>query len=93
MKVTSKSGSVIVRVRFANGLHPEVVSLTEGLGHWELGKIAKAKKVKSSHFDTDLLWWEGEGNGVDTNTVVAANFDPVGGGVAWNDTVVTITKA
>jgi anaerobic selenocysteine-containing dehydrogenase len=93
VKVTSKSGSVIVRVRLANGLHPEVVSLTEGLGHWELGKIAKAKKVKSSDFDTDLLWWEGEGNGVDTNTVVAANFDPVGGGVAWNDTVVTITKA
>ena len=92
VKVTSKSGSVIVLVRLINGLHPQSVALTEGLGHWGLGNIAKAKKVKSSDFDTDLLWWDHEGNGVDTNTVVSASFDPVAGGVAWNDTVVTVSK-
>ncbi|HYB20403.1 MAG TPA: molybdopterin-dependent oxidoreductase [Thermodesulfobacteriota bacterium] len=92
VKVTSKSGSVTVPVRLINGLHPQVVALTEGLGHWGLGNVAGARKVKTSDFDTDLLWWENEGNGVDTNRIVSANFDPVAGGVAWNDTVVTVTR-
>ncbi len=92
VKVTSKSGSVTVRVRFTQGLHPQAVALTEGLGHWEWGKIARAKKSKSSDFDTELLWWEDEGNGVNPNAVVSAAFDPADGGVAWNDTVVTLSK-
>lgn len=93
VKVASKTGSVVVPVRLTQGLHPHVVALTEGLGHWEMGKIAKGKKAKSSDFDTDLLWWEGDGNGVNSNAVVSATLDPVAGGVGWNDTVVTLTKA
>jgi thiosulfate reductase/polysulfide reductase chain A len=92
VKVTSRSGSAIVKVRLINGLHPEVVVLTEGLGHKEWGKIAGAIKVKSNDFDTDLLWWEQEGNGVNPNTIISADFDPLAGGIAWNDTVVTLTR-
>jgi hypothetical protein len=62
------------------------------LGHWALGKIAQAKKYKSNDFDTHELWWEHEGNGVNPNAVIPAQFDPAAGGVAWNDTVVTLTK-
>jgi hypothetical protein len=69
-----------------------VVVLTEGLGHKEWGKIAGAIKVKSNDFDTDLLWWEQEGNGVNPNTIISADFDPLAGGIAWNDTVVTLTR-
>ncbi|KPK93753.1 MAG: hypothetical protein AMJ94_02485, partial [Deltaproteobacteria bacterium SM23_61] len=75
-----------------HGIHPKVVALPEGLGHWELGKIARAKRYRSSDFDTHELWWEEQGNGVHPNRVIPAQFDPAGGGAARNDTVVTLTK-
>ncbi|MDI6754316.1 MAG: molybdopterin-dependent oxidoreductase [Thermodesulfobacteriota bacterium] len=92
VNISSKAGSLTVRVRFSQGVHPRVVTLTEGLGHWELGKIARAKKEKSSDFDTQLLWWEKQGNGVNPSALIAADFDPLAGGIAWNDTRVTLTK-
>jgi anaerobic selenocysteine-containing dehydrogenase len=92
VKVTSKAGSLVVRVRLTHGLHPRVVTLTEGLGHRGLGKIAQAKKAKSSDFDTSLVWWEKEGNGVNPYELITPEFDPAGGGSAWNDTRVTMTK-
>ncbi|NWF53527.1 MAG: molybdopterin-dependent oxidoreductase [Syntrophaceae bacterium] len=92
VKINSSAGSLTVPVRLTHGLHPKVVALPEGLGHWELGKIARAKKYRSNDFDTNELWWEQEGNGAHTNTVVPAQFDPAGGGAAWNDAVVTIEK-
>ncbi|MCX5908033.1 MAG: molybdopterin-dependent oxidoreductase [Deltaproteobacteria bacterium] len=92
VKVTTKAGSLIARVRLSQGIHPRVVTLTEGLGHSALGNIARAKKVKSSDFDTELLWWEEVGNGVNPSGLIPAEFDPVAGGVAWNDTRVTLTK-
>ncbi|MBI5967307.1 MAG: molybdopterin-dependent oxidoreductase [Deltaproteobacteria bacterium] len=93
VRVSSKVGSLILRVRLTYGIHPRVVSLAEGLGHWELGRIARAKKEKSSDSDTALLWWSEEGNGGSPNALIMADFDPVSGGVAWNDTKVTVTKA
>jgi anaerobic selenocysteine-containing dehydrogenase len=92
VKVSSSAGSLTVPIRLTHGLHPKVVALPEGLGHWELGKIARAKKYKSNDFDTHELWWEEEGNGVHTNTVIPAQFDPAAGGAAWNDTVVSLSK-
>jgi anaerobic selenocysteine-containing dehydrogenase len=92
VKVSSAAGNLKARVRLSHGLHPRVVTLTQGLGHSQFGKFARAKKAKSSDFDTDLLWWENVGNGVNSNDVIPADFDPVGGGIAWNDTLVTLTK-
>jgi thiosulfate reductase/polysulfide reductase chain A len=92
VKVSSATGSLIARVRLSNGVHPRVVTLTEGLGHSQLGKFARAKKEKSSDFDTNLLWWGAEGNGVNPHPLIQADFDPAGGGTAWNDTKVTLTK-
>lgn len=92
VEVSSRVGKLIVRVRFSQGIHPQVVALTEGLGHWELGRIARAKKEKTDDFDTNLLWWEKQGNGVNPNKVIAPDFDPVGRGEGWNDTKITLTK-
>lgn len=92
VKVSSATGSLIVRVRLSNGVHPRVVTLTEGLGHSQLGKFARAKKEKSSDPDTSLIWWGEEGNGVNPHALIPADFDPAGSGIAWNDTKVTLTK-
>jgi anaerobic selenocysteine-containing dehydrogenase len=92
VKITSLTGSLTAPVRLTHGVHPKAVVLPEGLGHWELGKIARAKKYKSSDFDTQELWWEQEGNGVNPHAVIPVQFDPAAGGAAWNDTVVTLTK-
>jgi hypothetical protein len=39
-----------------------------------------------------LIWWEKEGNGVHPNPIIPVASDPIGGGQAWMDTVVSITK-
>jgi thiosulfate reductase/polysulfide reductase chain A len=92
VKISSATGSLTARVRFSLGVHPRVVTLTEGLGHSHLGKVAQAKRFKSNDFDTNLLWWEEDGNGVNSNVLVTVDFDPAGGGLARNDTKVTLTK-
>jgi anaerobic selenocysteine-containing dehydrogenase len=92
VKVSSKAGSLVVPVHFSQGIHPRVVVMAEGLGHSEWGTIARAKKEKTSDPDTNLLWWGKEGNGVNPHVLVQADFDTVGGGIAWNDTKVTLTK-
>ena len=92
VKVSSRAGNLTVRVRFSQGIHPRVVALTEGLGHWEWGRMARAKPEKTNDPDTRLLWWGKDGNGVNANGIIPADFDPVAGGLAWNDTRVTLTK-
>ena len=92
VKVSSATGSLIARVRLSQGVHPRVVTLTEGLGHSQLGKFARAKKEKSSDSDTLLIWWDQEGNGVNPNELIAADFESAGAGIAWNDTKVILQK-
>jgi anaerobic selenocysteine-containing dehydrogenase len=92
VKIASPAGSLTAPVRLSHGLQPKTVALPEGLGHAALGRIARAKKYKSDDFDTHELWWEHEGNGVNPNAVIQAQVDPAAGGVAWNDTVVTLSK-
>ena len=64
VKITSKAGTLTTKVRLSQGVHPRVATLAEGLGHSELGKIAKAKAAKTADLDSSLVWWEKEGNGV-----------------------------
>jgi anaerobic selenocysteine-containing dehydrogenase len=92
VKISSAVGSLTVRVRLTHAIHPRVVTLAGGLGHGGFGGIAQAKKAKSSDPDTKLLWWNEEGNGVNPCVVIRADFDPVAGGLAWNDTKITLTK-
>ncbi len=87
----SPAGSLVARLRLSQGVHPRVVSMTEGLGHTQLGAFARAKKGKSSDFDTGEIWWHEEGNGANPSAVLTAEFEPAGG-ICWNDTKVTVQK-
>ena len=93
VKITSKAGTLTTRVRLSQGVHPRVATLAEGLGHSELGKIAKAKAAKTADLDSSLVWWGKEGNGVNPQAVIPMELDPIAGGAVWNDTKVTVTKA
>ncbi|OHD64717.1 MAG: hypothetical protein A2176_10465 [Spirochaetes bacterium RBG_13_51_14] len=46
--VESPYGKVRARARLTEGIHPEVVGLQHGFGHWALGKIAKDRGTSDS---------------------------------------------
>lgn len=92
VKVTSSKGSIMSKAQLREGIKPGVVAIASGLGHEGYGNIARARKMKSKDTDTSLLWWERKGNGVNPNAVISLMIDPAGGGQAWMDTIVTVTK-
>jgi thiosulfate reductase/polysulfide reductase chain A len=92
VKVTSKLGSLVARAHLTQGIHPSVVAIADGLGHWQSGRIARARKFKSRDEDTQLLWWAENWFRVNPNAVIPEWSDPVGGGQAWMDTRVSLMK-
>jgi anaerobic selenocysteine-containing dehydrogenase len=93
IKITSSKGSITSRAQLREGINPGVVAIASGVGHEGYGNVARAKKVKSKDPDTSLLWWGRKGNGVNPNSIISLTMDPVGGGQAWMDTIITVTKA
>ncbi len=93
IKISTKIGSFLADARLTFGIHPRVIAIGKNLGHWGYGHIARAKKFKSRDPNTELVWWGEEGNGVSPNTIISGSSDPIGGGEAWNDTLVIISKA
>lgn len=92
VEIESSVGKIEMKVQITNGIHPDVIAISKGLGHWEYGQIAQAKKFKSDDPDTKLLWWGKLEPGKNPNILVEAIADPVGGGQAWKDTKVTVKK-
>jgi anaerobic selenocysteine-containing dehydrogenase len=92
VRVSSSVGSVILRVLTTNRIHPDSVAMAEGVGHRAFGSLAQAKKSQSKDRDTQLVWWENRGNGVNPFSIIESRVDPVGGGYASKDTVVQIHK-
>ncbi len=92
VRIATRTGSVIMETRLTFGLHPRVVTTERNLGHWGYGHVAQAKAFQSKDPHTKLLWWEKEGSGVSPNQIILGESDPIGGGEAWNDTLVTISK-
>jgi thiosulfate reductase/polysulfide reductase chain A len=92
VKISTKIGSFITNARLTFGIHPRVVTIERNLGHWGYGHIARAKKFKSHDPNTELVWWEKEGNGISANMIISGDSDPIGGGEAWNDTLVIVSK-
>jgi thiosulfate reductase/polysulfide reductase chain A len=43
-------GRGTVRARVTNRIHPDVVGLTHGFGHWGLGPVAKGKGLADTLF-------------------------------------------
>jgi len=93
VKISTKIGSFITEARLTFGIHPRVIGIERNLGHWGYGQIARSKKFKSKDPNTKLVWWEKEGNGISPNSIISGSSDPIGGGEAWNDTLVTISRA
>lgn len=92
VRVISPVGTLIVRALITNRIHPNSVALAEGLGHTATGNVARAKRFKSKDQDTNLIWWNKKGNGVNPNEIIERRADPIGGGPCLKDTKVRVEK-
>jgi anaerobic selenocysteine-containing dehydrogenase len=92
VKITSQLGSFVARAHLTQGIHPGVLAIAAGLGHWKYGRIARGRKFKSRDPDTQLLWWGEDWFRVNLNGAIPEWSDPIGGGQAWMDTRVSIMK-
>lgn len=101
----AKIRSVEARASLTEGIHPKVVAMANGVGHTAYGAIAQGEKIPYDDPEipeelrdpnTELVWWEhhgfNPGHGVNAKQIVPAVVDPVGGGQAWGNVVVTIAK-
>lgn len=92
IRISSSRGSLAIKAHLTHGIHPRVVAIGGGLGHWQYGGVAQAQKFKSNDPDTKLVWWEKHGHGVCPNSLIPVALDPVGGSQAWMDTRVRIAR-
>jgi len=92
VRVTSSVGTLTIRILTTSRIHPESLALAEGLGHTAVGNVAQANRFKSNDQDTNLVWWNKEGQGVNPNEIIERKTDPIGGGQGWKDTLVRIEK-
>ena len=69
VRVESAVGHLVTKAYVTEGIHPKVVAIPTGFGHWEYGRLAtlrlKDKKGEASHGqdDPDLnnVWWDDKG--------------------------------
>jgi len=90
VKVTSSAGTVEVRARITQGIHPGVVALASGFGHEGVGRIARGERFKSDDPMTLHVWWDGTGNGANASALFSSEARESGGGLVWMDTRVTV---
>jgi anaerobic selenocysteine-containing dehydrogenase len=96
----AKDRSVETTAFLSEGVHPKVVAMANGCGHTAFGSIALGEKTPKDEpekvlrdANTELVWWgEKDGVGVNPKLIVPVAIEPVGGGQAWGDMVVTIAK-
>ena len=94
VKVTSALGTITTKVHVTQGIHPRVVAIGDSVGHWATSRVAQGQAYDSDDPNTGLIWWEQRhGHGVHPFPLIPVASDPIGGGQAWQDTKVTITKA
>ena len=99
----AKARSVTSTVYLTEGIHPRVIAMANGVGHKAFGRIAQAESIPYREPpkilqdpNTEMIWWGHEepgGNGVNPKQIVPIALDPIGGGEAWGDMVVTVAKA
>ncbi|WP_164967613.1 molybdopterin-dependent oxidoreductase [Arcobacter sp. CECT 8985] len=99
-------GTMDVKAFVTEGIHPEVLAISNSLGMNYAGRVPKARNGKkenlkgySDYKDLDLnghIWWDkrlgGSGNGFNPNNVIPVNPAPLAGMQAWNDTICKIEK-
>lgn len=92
VRVTSKNGSLTVKVLTTQRIHPDSVALASGLGHRAVGRVAQAKPFDSTDPDTRLIWWSKQGNGVNPNPIIDGGKGSRTGCRSFKDTVVAVEK-
>ncbi|MDD5241828.1 MAG: molybdopterin-dependent oxidoreductase [Sulfuricella sp.] len=99
VRVESKVGHLVTKAYVNEAIHPKVIAISTGVGHWGYGRLAqlKLKTEKGGAWgaqdDPDLnnVWWEDKG--VHPNQIIPVVVDPIGGSQGWYDTIVKVTKA
>lgn len=97
IRIESSVGYMVTKAYVTEGIHPKVISVATGCGHWGYGRLAQLKLKEAVEFggveDADLknVWWEDKG--VHPNVIIPPVVDPIGGSQGWYDTVVKVTKA
>ncbi|MBE0429899.1 MAG: molybdopterin-dependent oxidoreductase [Thermoleophilia bacterium] len=103
---SSKSGeakerSIETEAFLTEGVHPDVIAMANGVGHTGFGRIAQGEKFKKDEVrhrelrdaNFQLVWWgDHGGTGVNAKRIVPIEMDPIGGGQAWGDMVVSVAK-
>lgn len=83
IRVESRCGYLITKAYVTEGIHPSVVAIPTGFGHWEYGRLAtlrlKDKPAHGGEEDPDLknVWWDDKG--VHPNAIIPVVADPIGG--------------
>ena len=90
--IKSKTGEIKLELKTFQGIHPQAVAIRSGAGHWACGGVAQANKFKSDDPDTSVVWWEKDGNGKNSNTVLELKVDSLGLGIS-RDTIVEVQHA
>jgi anaerobic selenocysteine-containing dehydrogenase len=92
VKITSKIGEMITKANVTQGVHPEVLAISNHAGHWAWGVYATQDKtaVYKPESDVKLKWWVENGSHV--NNIIEVKGDPISGTMCWFDTVVKIEK-
>ncbi len=94
IKVTSEIGSLVIRAKVTEGIHPSAIAISFHCGHWQYGRYASGKKApfgRDDDIDLKLKWWTERG--VHPNWIIPNKPDPIGGQQRWMDTVVKVTRA
>lgn len=97
IRITSPVGYLVTKAKVTEGIHPNVVAISNTLGT-KFGRFATATKMGGpgkygAADDPDIknIWWKTEG--VNPNDIIPAVADPIGGSQGWFDTVVKVTPA
>ncbi len=99
-------GTMVVQAYVTEGIHPQVIAISNSLGMNFGGRIAKGTNGKKDNIpafikedDLELdgnIWWDkkygGAGNGYNPNHIIPINPAPLVGMQAWNDTICKIRK-
>lgn len=93
IKVKSEIGEIETKARVTEAVVPGVIAISNHCGHWEHGLYASGKESFGHVCETDCKqkWWKEKG--VHPNWIIPNKGDPIGGGMRWMDTVVTVTAA
>ena len=100
--VGTTTSSITVKVKTRQGIHPRVIAVSHHFGHWAYGRYASGEtnpmlaeadyeEHGANDKDKDEMWWDEFG--YRPNWIIPNAGDPIGGGLRFSDTVVTVQPA